>query len=272
MLRSEEGSWNMAEDDGTISVMEHAFARAKLPTPVSDDMTLGSEAYDMYTHHMLKLGGITVERVGTPAYGDEDEYTTMHILAQIVEEEKLKDMMTIESLENISMCENNEALGLHVKLHNAYAWQVTILANIPERGAAGSSRSSRKRSAAEEGRTVVHSQHMYEIVVGCSATSGEAMRATVALAQVITINMAFKTDRKGVPVVDSDGYPEVCQRRVDVMFTNKHLVTTQVCSGTRCSVFCVLCSATCKLRYGTQHLLCAAVGILRRGLRLGALR
>ena len=150
----------MAEDDGTISVMEHAFARAKLPTPASDDMTLGSEAYDMYTHHMLKLGGITVERVGTPAYGDEDENTTMNCMVQIVEEEKLKDMMTIDSLENISMCENNEALGLHVKLHNAYAWKVTILADIPERGAVGpgSHRPSRKRSAAEEGKTVVRHQ------------------------------------------------------------------------------------------------------------------
>ena len=95
-------------------------------------------------------------------------------MVQIVDEDKLKDMMTIDSLENISMCENNEALGLQVKLHNACAWKVTILADIPERGAAGSTRPTRKRSAAEEGRTVVQSQHMYEIASDPSLISSEA--------------------------------------------------------------------------------------------------
>ena len=68
-------------------------------------------------------------------------------MVQIVEEDKLKNMMSIDSLENISMCENNETLGLRVKLHNAYAWKVTTLADIPERGATGpgAHRTSRKR-------------------------------------------------------------------------------------------------------------------------------
>ena len=103
----------------------------------------------MYTNHMLKLAGITVERVGTPAYGDESE-STMNCMVQIVDEDKLKDMMTIDSLENISMCENNEALGLQVKLHNACAWKVTILADIPERGAAGPGTVASTESEAEE--------------------------------------------------------------------------------------------------------------------------
>ena len=112
-------------------IMDDAFERAKLPTPASDDMPLGSVPFGMWTNHVLKLAGITVERVGTPAYGDESD-CTMHCTVQIVSEEKLQKMMSIDSLENISMCENNEALGLQVKLHNACAWKVTILADIPQ--------------------------------------------------------------------------------------------------------------------------------------------
>ena len=245
--------------------MDDAFARSKLPTPAPfQDEPLGADSWDMWVNHTLMRAGITVERVGTPAYGNEND-SPMHLSVQIVSQQSMDRAMKNDKLEHISFCGTDEVLGLQVKLNNAYGWKVTTLTEIPDRGATAGSRSTRKRAVAEES-TVVQSRNLHEIVVNCSESKGVTdLRATVAMALAITINIAFKTDDDGDPVIHEDGHPAIAQRRVDVVFANKHVVTTQVCSGTPCSVFCVLCSATCNLRYGTQHLLrAAAVGILRR--------
>jgi hypothetical protein len=58
----------------------------------------------------------------------------------------------------------------------------------------------------------------------------------------ITINLAFAKD-SDEDVVMTENYPHIDQRRVDVMFINKHIVKMQVRS-VPCSVFCVLLLAT----------------------------
>ena len=64
----------MTEEDGQVSVLQDAFSRSQLPVPVSlQDEPLGSDSWDMWVNHMLLRAGITVERVGTPAYGNEIE-------------------------------------------------------------------------------------------------------------------------------------------------------------------------------------------------------
>ena len=75
---------------------------------------------------------------------------------------------------------------------------------------------------------------------------GEVLRATTAAARLITIVILFKDDPRGDTVVHEDGFPEIQQRRVDVTFTSKHVLTTQVRS-----TFCVLCSLFCVLLLAT---------------------
>lgn len=232
----------MTETEGSVSVLDDAFTRSQLPTRApSLSEPLGSDSWDMWANHMLMRAGITVERVGTPAYGNEVDIP-MHTSVQIVSDKLMDRAMENDTLERISFCGNDEAVGLQVKLNNAYGWKVTTLTDIPDPGTTAGSRSTRKRAVAEES-TVVQSRNLYEIVVDCSTDEALTdLRATVAMALIITINIAFKKD-DGKPVIHEDGYPEIAQRRVDVVFANKHVVTTQVCSGTPCSVFCVLCSA-----------------------------
>ena len=60
-------AWNMTDEDGSISVLDDAFARSKLPTrspaPFQDE-PLGADSWDMWVNHTLVRAGITVERVG----------------------------------------------------------------------------------------------------------------------------------------------------------------------------------------------------------------
>ena len=183
----------MMDEDGSISVLDDAFTRSKLPTPAPfQEEPLGADSWDMWVNHTLVRAGITVERVGTPAYGNENE-SPMHLSVQIVSQQSMDRAMKNDKLEHISFCGNDEVLGLQVKLNNAYGWKVTTLTEIPDRCATSGSRSTRKRAVAEES-TVVLSRNPYEIVVDCSTDKALTdLRATVAMALIITINIAFKT-------------------------------------------------------------------------------
>ena len=79
----------------------------------------------------------------------------------------------------------------------------------------------------------------------CS-TAEEAPRlvTTVAEPMIVTINIAYKL--VGEDASMNGEYPEVGQRRVDAVFVNQHVVTTQVRS-----VFCVLCAELCVLPLAT---------------------
>ena len=55
----------MTDEDASISVLDDAFARSKLPTPAPfQDEPLGADSWDMWVNHTLVRAGITVERVG----------------------------------------------------------------------------------------------------------------------------------------------------------------------------------------------------------------
>jgi hypothetical protein len=226
-----------------VSVLEEAFSRSGLPTPKDPGFTLGNEQWDMYVYHMLKLAGITVELVNTPAYADMTD-TTLHTSVQIVGSAQAEEAMKRTNLDDIAFWSAEAVDGLQVKLNNAFGWKVSILEEIPEEGAGAGNRASRKRAAVADAMKLFQSRNLYEIVVECSK-DGEAprLRTTVAAAQIITINIAFKNTGDGVQM--NNGFPEVGQRRVDVVFTNQHVVTTQVRSVfcVLCSVFCALCSA-----------------------------
>ena len=229
----------MDDEVAEISVLDSAFLAADLPKATHSDYSLGSDEWDRHIGQHLKHAGVTIEQVGSPAFAVEAEQA-LHVSTQVVSETNINAAMQKTEVEDISFAENTEVLGVSVKLNNAYAWKVTIEDVVPDRATAASRRPKRGRQAADQGKTTVQSYNLYEIVVNCSDTEECHLRATVAAAQLITINIMFAVDSKGDVIINSDGYQEIGQRRVDVIFTNKHVVTTQVRSGTPRSVSCVL--------------------------------
>ena len=254
---------NMAELEA-VSVIDEAFRRSTLPVPeVETPSPLGSDPWDQHVHHILKLAGVTIELVNQPAYRLE-EGTPLHETVQIELKEGVDMFMENKELDKITFHGLKEIYGIQVKLNNAVGWKVTITDDIPKNRASTASAATRKRSATAEASKVIHSFHLYEVAIGGSEEGESAeLRSTVAAAQIITINIAFKRDKeKDESIINADKFPEIYQRRVDVLFTNKHVITTQVCSAGL-----VLFYFPCKLRIGTQHLLCDAVRLLRRRRR-----
>jgi CRISPR/Cas system CSM-associated protein Csm2 small subunit len=248
----------MAEEEADFSVLDAAFGRTKLPIADSLDCKLGNEPWDAYVFHLLKLAGVIVELVNSPVYADHNE-SLLHNSVQIVERSIVEKKLAEFDLDDIAFLEHEETDGIQVKLNNAFSWKVTIHDEIPKQVQEGQSRASRKSTVTANTMKTVQTRNLYEIVVNSSEQEGAPhLRTTVAAAQIITINIAFKKV-KGKTVM-STNYPLVAQRRVDVVFTNQHVVTTQVRS-VFCSLFYILCSASCNLKQPTAR---AAVCILGR--------
>lgn len=248
----------MAEEEADFSVLDAAFGRTKLPIADSLDCKLGNEPWDAYVFHLLKLAGVIVELVNSPVYADHNE-SLLHNSVQIVERSIVEKKLADFDLDDIAFLEHEETDGIQVKLNNAFSWKVTIHDEIPKQVQEGQSRASRKSTVTANTMKTVQTRNLYEIVVNSSEQEGAPhLRTTVAAAQIITINIAFKKV-KGKTVM-STNYPLVAQRRVDVVFTNQHVVTTQVRS-VFCSLFYILCSASCNLKQPTAR---AAVCILGR--------
>ena len=251
----------MADDPPLLSILDEAFERSGLPTYSTSNPTLGGDPWDVFIQSCLNHAGITVEKLQAPAEADDTGVVPMHISTQIVDELEMSECMLNKDKEKISFVQNMKMDGVLVKLNNANRWQVTVCEEIPQRGAVGPARPSRKREAADLFKKVFHTHNHYEIVVDGSATGdGSNLRTTVAAAQLITIIIAFRKDGNHT-VLNADGLPEIGQRRVDMMFSNKHVVTTQV-RRVPCSV-CLFCCLPPDVWNATP----TAVGILRRGLR-----
>ena len=199
----------------------------------------GTTPWDLYVQHLLKLSGVTVEQVNLPAYADMNE-TTLHTSVQVVPYDVVEEAMTGTEIDAISFMPLNQTDGVQIKLNNAFGWKVSILEDIPEAAPGTGRPASRKRTAVSEATTVLQSRNLYEIVVDCSSADQEpCLRTTVAGAQIFTINLAFKKADKGVVIKNE--WPEIGQRRVDVLFINEHVITAQVHS-VFFVLFCALCS------------------------------
>ena len=243
-----------------FSILDEAFLRAGLPSKGTSNPTLGDDVWDVYIHQLLNHAGINVEVLQAPAEADE-QMQPLHISVQIVGGVAMNDCMQIKEKDKIRFVKDTDMQGVQIKLNNAYRWKVTVSEDIPEPGALVPGRSARKRTADDLRKKVFHTLNHYEIVVDGSATGdGSNLRTTVAAAQIITIILAFNSDG-GDTKLSADGFPEIGQRRVDMVFSNKHVVTTQV-RRVLCSV-CLFCCLPPDVWNATP----TAVGILRRGLR-----
>ena len=69
------------DEDASISVLDDAFTRSKLPTPAPlPEEPLGSDSWDMWVNHMLMRAGITVDRVhGYPGIWKRGRYPNAHV-------------------------------------------------------------------------------------------------------------------------------------------------------------------------------------------------
>ena len=237
-------------DDDYFSVVDAAFERSELPrAPASQESPLGCSPWDLYIFRLLQLAGIVVEMVGRPALEGE-EPPRLHESMQIVPTCIMQDTLGNRNKDEIKLCNQLQAEGVVVKLNTAYKWKVTVLDEIQE----PKKTRQPKRGREDDAGKIIYSNHTYEIVFDSNRGKEEHkqnLRATFAVGNCLTIYLAFDTNtERGDETGDTlckDGWPVIKQRRVDLVFTNCCLVTTQVRS-----VFCVLCSAS-KLRCGTQH-------------------
>jgi hypothetical protein len=214
-----------------ISVVEDAFNESGIsdaeldPTPV----VLGSDSWDRYVFHILKLGGVDVKLVRR-AEGEEEP---LYQAAQITTDEAMEDAFKVTELQKISMVDGNEFLGLQVKLSGACEWHVTVSDEIPERKSVAHTARTSTRSTGGRTSTTIQNRVAYEIALDCSEDVPDAgLRTTVVFAHAITINILFEYGDFQV-VYHQDKFPVVGQRRIDIAFTSKNVLTMQVCS---CSV------------------------------------
>ena len=77
----------------------------------------------------------------------------------------------------------------------------------------------------------IHSRSTYELAIDCDDhVRGAGVRTTMAVGDMVAINVMFARDESGHVVIASDGHPIVAQRRIDMSFFNRYCTTMQVCS------------------------------------------
>ena len=204
----------------TISITHEAFERSGLEEPQMTelDTPLGLLPQDKWVYVMLKNAGITVELVRGPDTAGEPVYEMSQILTKDACDYQLSNSVE----KDIQLVTSDQFLGMQVKLGAGCMWKVTIANEIPSKPvSAQRSREPRGRGAKTAGKVFeLNSQHAYEILF---CPSGNDLRCTTARAAVISINVMFDADR-----AMANSYV-VTQRRADVVFVNKHIITAQVC-------------------------------------------
>lgn len=217
------------EGDGSFLAAHFAFAGCGLPAlgiKKEGINPLGYEDLDWYVYGILACAGITVELLKEEASVDAGKYE----FVQIVDGSDLDVALLVNEIEKIKFVDKDEQLGVQVKLNGAHKWKITIVDdNLPLHNVGGAQRARRASASASGAKTSsFENMNLYEVAVHV----GTQMRCTVAIATGMTITIAFKSkDDNGVlgALWDEDKkMPFIDQRRVDGIFTNAHVATTQV--------------------------------------------
>jgi hypothetical protein len=219
-----------------FSATEDAFRAAQLPEPPVDDENapLGSDVWGRYVYHILRLSGVELKLARRTAKDDESYWNA----AQIVSDDTLKAALDVEELNAISMVKGDQYLGLQVKLSGACEWHITCTEEIPDRRAAAAAARSRRSTAARSGITI-ENRATYEIALDCSNVVPDAgLRTTMVVGDYIAINVVFVQTASNHISTAPDGHPYIAQRRIDLAFTNRNLLTMQVCSMFCFVLFC----------------------------------
>jgi hypothetical protein len=118
-------------DMSQFSVVDAAFQAANIINEAQLDPLsipcLGSEPWDRYINHIMKLSGVDVKLVRRPD-GDEEP---LYQAVQIVTDEEISDALKVTELDNILMVSGDAYLGVQVKLSGACEWHITVSDEIP---------------------------------------------------------------------------------------------------------------------------------------------
>ena len=231
MCRGAAGPEAMAEEEGVEAFLAapSAFAISRLTelgVKKEGINHLGMEEFDWYVHGILACAGITVELLKEEPTDGDSKYEAV----QIVGKTDLDIALAVKNIDRIKFAGNDDQLGLQVKLNGAHKWKITIVDdNLPLHAVGGAQRARRASASASGAKTSSFENHnLYEVAVHVAAQ----MRCTVAIATGMTITIAFNSkDEDDVLVAQWDEdkkMPLIEQRRVDGIFTNAHVATTQV--------------------------------------------
>ena len=137
--------------------------------------------------------------------------------------------MNVKELKDIEFADEEDQLGIQVKLNGSHKWKLTIEDENLDHHHVGNSNRSRRSSATATKTSSFETLNIFEVAVPI----GDTMQCTVAIATATTILIAFQTEEDIAHIglmnaVWKNEVPLIAQRRIDCVFTNEFLVTTQV--------------------------------------------
>ena len=207
-------------DDGDLgSIWPQAKLLSDLPTfnQLPEVIGLGGLVDERFATEMLGNAGINVELLG-----EVDPKETRFDFLQVVCEDEAQDRLTNARLR---FANKIDMLGFVVKLNAELKWRITINQenkphhHLNKRGGAG------RQSAAISQSTFMNHQ-LHEIFV----PHDDTMRATVAVSGGVTITVLFQcedndTGENAQWSKDKIGMPIIRQRRIDMLFFNRHVAS-----------------------------------------------
>ena len=223
-----------------VDVFEQAMELARLTADPSLEKHLifGGSKWQVWVAAQLQNAGINVEKQDKEnADGDavdEDLFVAYQIVGQITIQGALNPEIDIDKIQFIPI---ENILGVQIKLSPHHCWKLAIQTERKQHFHS-TSRSSRGTAAAAP--HILRSQEAYEIAVPVA----NVLHTTLAVATQFSITILFEKDKKGQTLMTRE-WPKVAARRVDVVYTNKHLSILQVTPASMpCSMFHVPLSAT----------------------------
>ena len=217
------------EYDASFVACYDAFGGATLEIGVKKEglNPLGMEDLDWYVYNVLLCAGITLEMLHKEAGIDH-----LYEVAQIVDDYEMDKVMKVTDINDIKFVDEEDQLGIQVKLNGMHKWKLTIVDENLATHHVGAANRARRASASAAKTSSFENLNVYEIAVG---VPNDKMYCTAAIATGISISIAFQTKEVGHDTTLSaqwdqkNHFPLIHQRRIDCIFTNEFVVTTQVC-------------------------------------------
>jgi hypothetical protein len=203
-------------ESGMDEIWPAAFERSDLPnlTAVSEILGLGAAVDERFATEMLANAGITVELIG-----DASPNVVRFDFLQIVCEEEAAERMT--SAREVRLSNKVDMMGFVCKLNGELNWRVKIVDENRPHHFIGKRAG---RSSAAAGVSTFMNHQIHETFV----PHDDTVRATVAMSGGITITVLFKCQDNNTgehAKWNKDNVPEIRQRRIDMLFVNKHVAS-----------------------------------------------
>lgn len=207
------------EDGDVGSIWPQAKLLSDLPmlNLLPDVIGLGGLEAERFATEMLGNAGINVELLG-----EADPTMTRFDFLQVVCEDEAEERLKETPLR---LANKIDMLGFVVKLNAELKWRITInQENKPHQHLGKTARAGRAAAAISQKTFMNHQLH--EIFVPHEDT----MRATVAVSGGVTITVLFQCEDNNTGENSQwskaeKGLPIIRQRRIDMLFFNKHVAS-----------------------------------------------